>query len=382
MPPDVVVIGAGSAGLQAARSILEKTEYNVLVVEEHHRIGYPEHCTGLVSLKGIREALRVPLKSIALNYFKGAYIYSPNGSVLRIERRTNVAAAINRPLYEQTLYEEIAGRAEVLLSVRAGIAGEKVKVGERVLAPKFTIDATGIQRLASRHLEAKKWILPAIQFDIRATLEDTEHVYVFIGSFFSKGLFAWAVPLGDNECRVGLASTGNVLARLEYLLRKIEELTRGYIKPLSRIRVLGGAVYTGGLVGQSEGNVLYIGDSAGQTKPTTGGGLVYHSIASLHLAESLSQESPHLYEKRIRKTIGREIYGQFMLRRLLNSIEDRKVNELFDVIKKINGEEIISVHGDMDMQTGILYRIGLQALRKSPSVYLKLLPLFFNLLVS
>ncbi|MEZ0345987.1 MAG: NAD(P)/FAD-dependent oxidoreductase [Infirmifilum sp.] len=382
MKEDVLIIGSGSAGLQSARAIIENTDLEVVVVEEHKTIGLPEHCTGLVSLEGIREALRVPPSRMALNYFRGAHLYSPGGITLTVEKKERVAAVINRPLYEHFLEDVISHGAKILLNTKGEILGTKAKVGEAVLEPRYIIDATGIRGLLSRNPASREWMLPALQYDIKAHLEDVDHVHVFLGSKFSRGLFAWAVPIGDNVCRIGVASKGNTLRRLEYLLRRLDYLTKGRVKPISRMKVLGGVVYTGGLRQQISGNVLLVGDSAGQTKPTTGGGLVYHSLASRFLAEALKQEAPPLYESKVRMTIGKEIQRQLLLRKLLNVMDDEKLDELFLVLKRVNGEEFISTNGDMDMQTKILYGLGIEIFRKNPTFYLGLLPLLFNFFIT
>jgi len=44
---DVIIIGAGPAGLAGARALAERGR-DVLVLEEHQAIGYPVHCTGVL----------------------------------------------------------------------------------------------------------------------------------------------------------------------------------------------------------------------------------------------------------------------------------------------------------------------------------------------
>ncbi len=45
----VRVIGAGVAGLSFALAITATGYQDVLILEEHPRVGVPKHCTGLVS---------------------------------------------------------------------------------------------------------------------------------------------------------------------------------------------------------------------------------------------------------------------------------------------------------------------------------------------
>src|ERR1051326_3669675 len=56
---DVIVAGGSVAGLLAAREIATKG-HSVLVLEEDAEIGTPEHCGGLVSMRGIEELGVIP----------------------------------------------------------------------------------------------------------------------------------------------------------------------------------------------------------------------------------------------------------------------------------------------------------------------------------
>ena len=50
---DALVIGAGPAGLLAAKEIALKG-YSVGVMEEHPKVGEPDHCAGLLSISGLK----------------------------------------------------------------------------------------------------------------------------------------------------------------------------------------------------------------------------------------------------------------------------------------------------------------------------------------
>ena len=51
---DVLVAGGSVAGLLTARELASKG-IAVVVVEEHHEIGTPEHCGGMVSARRIEQ---------------------------------------------------------------------------------------------------------------------------------------------------------------------------------------------------------------------------------------------------------------------------------------------------------------------------------------
>jgi Dehydrogenases (flavoproteins) len=215
--------------------------------------------------------------------------------------------------------------------------------------------------------------LPALQYDIKVkdNIGIAHHVLIFMGEKFSNGLFAWAIPLGDETYKVGVATKGRTLVRMKYVLKTLERIG---ITPLHVIKTYGGTVYTGGLVKHLlRGDLLYIGDSAGQTKPTTGGGLVYLSIAARLLASALIRNDPTLYEKNVRATLGHETSLQFALRKALNNLSDPELDEIFRTVKEMHGEELISRIGSMDRQAFLIREIGFKYLFERPSLVFKLL---------
>lgn len=71
MSSDAIVVGGGPCGSFAAFN-LAKLGAKVSVFEEHHEIGAPSHCTGLVSISGLKHLGLDPLPSrIVENVIRG-----------------------------------------------------------------------------------------------------------------------------------------------------------------------------------------------------------------------------------------------------------------------------------------------------------------------
>ena len=104
----VGIIGAGPAGLQTAIKLREEG-FESIVIEEHNTIGLPEHCSGLVSVSGLKD-LKVNPENSLQNEIYGAKIFSPNGTMIKIEKHKPVAYVINRKEFDQDLLKTARGK--------------------------------------------------------------------------------------------------------------------------------------------------------------------------------------------------------------------------------------------------------------------------------
>lgn len=360
-----VIVGGGPAGLQVARFLGQRGIPTVLM-EEHIRVGLPQHCTSLVSIDGLHKYIRVSERKVVSNKLRGAWFIAPDGSRLLVEQSRPVAVVLKRPTLEEVLLEEVSPSAEILL----GRKGELKSLNKQGIV----INATGITSLLVSDSSARQHVLPALQYDLAVSGDcGNEHVFIFLGKRFSRGLFAWAVPLSEKVYRVGLASKGNTIGRLELLVRDLYRQT-GCLKPVKRLAVYGGAVYTGGMLRRLiRGTVILIGDAAGQTKPTTGGGLVYLSLAAQKLADAIQAGNLAMYEHAVVKELGFEMRVQLFVRRLLDLLSDRELSDLLAQFKREGAEELISREGSMDRQAAIALKTASLTALRAPKLALSLL---------
>ena len=110
---DVIVVGGGPAGSVTAES-LAQASLRVALLEEHLRIGLPNHCSGLVSLRTL-ELAGIAEEAVAGIRFSSARVWGPGGKTLWLRSNSVQAIAVNRPRFDQILAERAASAGAVLM---------------------------------------------------------------------------------------------------------------------------------------------------------------------------------------------------------------------------------------------------------------------------
>jgi len=348
------VVGGGPAGLWTAKNIgREATLY-----EEHEKIGRPEHCTGLVSNRLEEKILKLP-GSLKFNTVSGAKFFS-NNKELFLSRGRKEATVIDRAGFD------------LHLSELAESNGAKIVRGKRVdpLSLPKSERVFVCEGIASRTAETlvprkdKVARIPAVQYVVRSSEKlDTENVELH---FLKSDFFAWVVPETAHIAKVGVATEKAPKELLETFLKSrfksfiITERQGSHVvcgPPLKR------AVF---------GNLVLVGDSAGQTKATTGGGIITGMLCAEIAAKH--RDSPERYETEWRRTVGKELLLASKIRRVLNRLSDREYDELLSFAEK--NIEPLRKKGDMDFHSGAFYEIFRNPL--SWGILAKYMKLFFS----
>jgi len=335
-----VIIGAGPIGCYTAMKL---KSLNPIIFEDHKQVGLPCHCAGLIN-KRIDELVKLP-SELVLNTVRGAKLFSKNKSVT-IDSGKKTAYVIDRALFDKQL-AKLSG-AEIRLSepiINYELTGSlmSVKTSKRELKTELLIDASG----------PRKPVKYAIGVQVRAKLKvDEDFVQIH---FNSPGFFSWVIPEGDGVCRIGLGAKQDAVKNLNIFLKKIGA-KKAIDKQAGVIPLSVEQFYSN--------NMIRIGDSAGQVKSTTGGGIITGLLSADYAASSVIKAYNdnnftksffnNNYYKPWSKTVGRELRLHAMIRSLLNKFDDSGYDLLINFIN--DNKSVIQEHGDMDFPSKFLFK--------------------------
>lgn len=287
---DVVVAGGSVAGLTFAAEAA-KRGLSVLVVEEHSEIGEPEKCDGLVSLRGLKRYSHPPRPEVVQSEIASGVIHSPLGRYFAIDATALDVVVLDRSAYDKQVADEArANGAEIVTGERASgflqvLDGVSVDVGRETLTARYFVDATGLSSIP------RGGILPAAKYELEGDWVRERAVEIFLDAKRFPGFFAWVIPFGRHVAKVGVAGFGiSPFKALDSFLVD---------KPHGVLRKVSAPIYIGGPVPQFvSGRKVLVGESAGQVKPTTAGGImtsVAGAVMAAHwVSESLRLDDPDL----------------------------------------------------------------------------------------
>ena len=391
MDYDAIVTGAGPAGILAATKIAEN-RHNVLLLEEHERIGAPDHCAGLLSASGLKLLGLKPPDEVIQNTVSGARIHAPSGHSIFIERGRREALVVDRRRFDSWLAEmashqgvEIATKSKVTEISRSKKDTVTVKTSSRSFEPKAVVIAEGVRSVLSRSMGfsavSKSSRLPAYQYEVNGVDIEEDLVEMFYGRQLAPGFFAWIIPLGDGKARVGLAARSKSKIRLESALLH-HPIISERLKNAQRVRGMGGTVIVGQPVSKISANgLVVVGDTAGMVKATTGGGVIIGGLTARLAGETISEalQSNDMsrrflsrYDKRCKSTYYRELQTMYFAQRALMSLSDKGLDSVVRDADDMGLLNIIRREGDMDMQGQVIrklvasprtFLLGLKAVR-------------------
>jgi digeranylgeranylglycerophospholipid reductase len=366
---DALVVGAGPTGLIFAEKAASQG-LDVKVLEEHDKVGMPNHCTGLISVDGLKKLGLTPSAEMIQQKISGAYLYSPNGNCIEVREKRVRAYAIDRVLFDQKLAQKAIDAGALLKlgqKVDSLIISKKIVKGAQVqgldIISPLTINAEGSsRRLLRKSNFIKSWKPPIIGVNAELRVEvDPGMAEIWFSEKIAPGFFAWVIPLEGSYCRVGLASnSGLVLDKLNSFIKKRFGLSFSFKPRVGQILV------DGPLQKTSFDGLLLIGDVAGQVKPTTGGGVVIGGLCAFEAAKiavkaveksDTSSELLEDYDNSWKNLYQNEFRSMKMLRNVADRINDNQIDRAFKLFKEEGmNDKLLSFvsSGDMDLQNSVI----------------------------
>jgi geranylgeranyl reductase family protein len=325
---DFVVVGVGPAGARFARQAAT-AGHDVLALEKGE-VGAPLACSGHVStdvwayvpedaksrllenrIHGARFHAGGP-GSRAYPFYKDAEI---SNVIDRVELDRTLAGAAReagadvRESHTVTAVEQREDRVLITASRSDTATEEGASRSEQTFEARMVAGADGPVSRVRREVglpEQNERIHGVLAFDDDPDDSDFVDVHLTAPRFF-----AWRIPRGDAGVEYGLAAPPDASVSAMF-----EQLTDAY--DVDTDRFCSGAIPIGPPEETVGHRAFLLGDAAGQTKPFTGGGILYGMTAADIAAEVIDPEEPATlsgYERGWRAELGTDIRLGRWLRR-------------------------------------------------------------------
>ena len=361
---DVIVIGAGPAGLTAAKDLAEG-KAKVLCIDKKQEIGVPKRCGEGLGTNWMERVGLKPDSSWCLQEIYGAALYSPSLKCLKMDFDKTSGYVIERRVFEKVLAKN-ASMAGAMIRVKCHAHEFERKDGKVVVscvdqgepmqyAAPLIIAVDGTESMAARKLG----------LDTKISLDDIDSGYQYemsnisfdnpnhINLFFGKGVaprgYVWIFPKSKTCANVGIGIAGAEEKTAKFYLDKFVQAHPG-LKKGSIIEVNAGTIPVGGFLDDMVAdNLLVCGDAAHQVNPIHGGGIGIAmeaaKIASKVALEALeakdfSHDFLSKYNGLWYETRGNKLKKILKQRHMLEELDD----ENFEVLaNSITGDDVAMI---------------------------------------
>lgn len=364
---DIIVVGAGPAGLSAAKSAAANGA-SVQVFEKSYEIGWPIKSSGGSFVSEMRE-LEVPES-----------LYHPVHRIRLITQSKTVSYDYESPefcvLDVRGLYQFLAEEAakvgaviqvgtEVLSPIVSGneVAGVVVREStgvEREVTSPLVIDASGqnavIARAVGLHDGFSRFGI-GVEFEMLAPEYDQDEVLLLYGSAFAPSGYGWAFPRGKDRVRIGVGLIyPNWKGDPDTHARGVVEEVRRRVRASRRWSIL--ELHRGTVPSQNvpertvAHGLIAVGDSAGQALCLAGEGIRFAmklgraagTAASAAVANPESADSVlERYESDWRSNYELSYKTGYMINKKLTELPDEKWVKYLELVENLTPDQFATL---------------------------------------
>jgi len=259
---------------------------------------------------------------------------------------------------------------------------------------KILISAEGVHaKLTSSiglPIPNRKWLFSALQFEFGGIQDiESDCVELYFGRKYAPGFFGWFIPTGEDVARLGIAVapwfSGKTRILMNYFVKK-HPLIRNKLKKSKLMNSYGGFIPASGPVKRTYSTkFMTVGDAAGQSKATTGGGVNiggYCGRLAGRMAQKIIQgelsatQGCQEYQQRWQARFEPDLTLMKLLRRMMTPLPDKAWNKIIQIAKETDiGGSLTSTRVD-------LHGTGLLKYALTPRVFIKSIDLFPKAAVS
>jgi digeranylgeranylglycerophospholipid reductase len=346
---DVIIIGAGPAGLIAARE-LSRSNITYMLVDRESTPGARKPCGGFIPLRAIEEFEigkiedQHEVKSIRLKFKAGDPQVVDFDEVVGVNvRREYLSSTILKGVKDDAILR-FNTRVRNVSSSHDGCTIALEDCSERVeITSKIVIDASGANPVSQRFVSIRdrpsnSQMGYGIQYHLRREKPFGPINDFFYGSEYSPKGYGWNFPCGN----IAVVGTGGLITNVrasristeEYLKKLIEtvEPLKSELQHAEIIRKESALMPLAGIHEPSFGKrLLLAGDAACHCSPISGEGIYYSMIGGQEAARTsidclrkndFSDEQLSRYEKAWKRRMGSDLkWGLYLQKRFTGTTQ-------------------------------------------------------------
>ncbi len=320
---DVIIVGAGLAGLQCAR-LLGQQGLRVLLIDRKPSLEQSIHTTGIFVRRTLEDfdipadCLGPPLRHVTL--------YSPSRRSMELSSPHD-EFRIGRMGRLYTRYLDHCLRAGVEWMPETRYSGHSVLKDHLVVRldsrsssswvkTRYLIGADGSNSRVAKHLQLetnREWIVGVEDVLANVPLEGPPRLHCFLDPELAPGYLAWIAHDGE-EAHIGVGGYPGMFDPVQ-ALEKFRAGLSGIIdlRNATHIERRGGRIPVGGVLRNiANKHGLLIGDAAGAVSPLTAGGLDpcmrLSTLAAKVVGEFLESQNAPGTQRILRGPLSRSIH--------------------------------------------------------------------------
>lgn len=381
---DVVVVGAGTGGCLAAKTVAE-AGFSVCLMDRKREQDIGDKVCGDAIGKHHFDTLGLeyPTGEELERKMFGIKIYSPNmETIFNVEEAGLHGFVINRLQFGQRLLKEAIDSGSTLMeSTQAiepivkngfivGILAKSLERGKKItLESRVLVDASGFSAVLRKKLPPEIGVETAVDKEdveicyreireLKEQVEDSNYCKLYLSQKWAPGGYTWFFPESGNKVNVGLGVT----------------MFNGFPNPKNQLynNLLSEPLFKGSSIVKAgswydptrrpldcmTGNgILVVGDAACQVNPIHGGGIgpsmmggsnAGKTIVKAIEEEDVSREKLWLYNIKYLQSYGAKQAGLDVLRFFLHGIDNSDLDYIMkqrlitegDLLKATRGEEV------------------------------------------
>ena len=291
-----------------------------------------------------------------------ARFFAPSGKSVRLKRDDEVAYIVDRPALDLELVSRAqSNNAEYSFSTHVtNIEFENNHVRIRAngngksgdFKGETAIIATGYGSDLPRNLNLGKISDFIIGAQAEVEINKVDEVEIYLDHKLAPGGFAWLVPTTNGKGLAGLMTRHQQEYHLNQLLSNLK--AKGKIVS-TEFNYNYGVIPLRTLPKTYAERILVVGESAGQVKPTTGGGIYYGIVCGeiavdilnhAFMTNNFAASNLSLYQKQWQTRLKRELIIGYWAHRLWSKLSNNQIEYLFNITNKKGITELIDSSED------------------------------------